>query len=279
MTAPPEVGLNAAAEAPMTAAEVAAFSQPGGPGGPGAQGGPGSPGPLTDTLVQGIRRAAANAPRSGQTAIGPSEVGQPCVRRLAYRCLDWPKTNTTGDPWAAVVGTAVHAWLAAAFAAPEEGGRWLVERRVEVAPGLSGSCDLYDTETDTVIDWKVVGATTMRTYRSQGPRRQYVDQAQLYGRGFERAGFSPKTVALAFLPRAGNLGGLWVWSAPYDPERAKAAVGRLDVVRDLVARVDPERHPRNWSIIPASRGHECTYCPWFSPGSTDLSRGCPGHLD
>ena len=35
--------------------------------------------------------AANNAPRSLQKRIGPSEVGDPCERKLSYKLLDWPE--------------------------------------------------------------------------------------------------------------------------------------------------------------------------------------------
>ncbi len=153
--------------------------------------------------------------------------------------------------------------------------RWLVEQRVEVAPGLGGSCDLYDTHTDTVIDWKVVGATSMRKYKAEGPREQYIVQANLYGLGFENAGYQPKNVALAFIPRGGMLTGMWLWTAPYDRQKALDALARLETIRSAIVTLDPEATPANWAFFPATPGHDCGYCPWFKPGSTDLSLGCP----
>ncbi len=72
---------------------------------------------LTPELQNVIRHAAANAPRSLQSALGPSEVGLPCRRRLAYRLLDWldEKPNPDSDPLPSTMGTAYHAWLAEAF--------------------------------------------------------------------------------------------------------------------------------------------------------------------
>lgn len=252
---------------------MSAFTQPGAGAEPPAD-------PLTSTLVDRIRGAAAAAPRSQQRRIGPSEVDPPCDLRLAYRLMDWPVVSAGGDPWASTVGTAVHAWLADAFEMwnKAEPGRWLVEQRVTVAPGLSGSCDLYDTATNTVIDHKVVGATAMKKYRKSGPRPQYVSQAHLYGLGWENAGRTPERVALAFYARSGNLGDTWVWSAPYDRAHAERALRRLDTVRQLLVTVDPETNPAMWALLPRTPGSECRYCPWFRPGSNELARGCPGDL-
>jgi len=59
-----------------------------------------------------ISEASKWSPRSQQVYIGPSEVGQECVRRLAYKLLDWDKANESGGgSWAANVGTAIHSFL------------------------------------------------------------------------------------------------------------------------------------------------------------------------
>src|SRR5262249_28272716 len=74
----------------------------------------GPAGVLATDVIQAVKYAAANAPRSLQAAPGPSELGTPCTRRLAYKTADWdPKPNSDTDPWASVQGTAVHAWMAA----------------------------------------------------------------------------------------------------------------------------------------------------------------------
>lgn len=243
---------------------------------------------LAGSLREVILAAAAAHPRSQQTALGPSEAGVECPRRLAYRMLDWPLPPGTppsigGDPWPATVGTAIHTWLAGAFGR-DPSGRWLVEQHLTIAPPLvpGGSCDLYDTLTDTVIDHKAVGTESMRTYKASGPRRQYKVQAHLYGLGWELAGRTPRRVALAFYPRGGLLAGLWVWSEPYDRQFALDALTRLTAIRQLVFAVDAggqlEHNPARWALIPAEPSHSCAWCPWYRPGSADLASGCPGDL-
>lgn len=237
---------------------------------------------LTDLIIA----TAANAPRSRQRRIGPSEVGDPCPRRLAYKIMDWPTVNDGGDPWPSIVGTATHDWLAHALERHNqtEPGRFLIEERVHADDGtvsgyrLSGSCDAYDTHTHTVIDHKVVGDSSMRHYRRNGVREQYRIQAHLYGLGWENAGHTPATVALAFYPRGGMLGGLWVWSEPYDRQAALDALTRLGTIRDLLIALDPESRPPMWTHIPATPSGSCRFCPWWRPASTDLSIGCPGEL-
>lgn len=258
------------------------FTQPGDT--PGVE--PDSSEGIRRMLTEIITDTAANAPRSLQRRIGPSEVGDPCPRRLAYKLLDWPATNSGGDPWPSIVGTATHEWLAGALTLHNQTTgtrRFLVEERVEVDDGsvsgyrLGGSCDAYDTATNTVIDHKCVGETAMRKYRNEGIREQYRVQANLYGLGFERAGHRPETVALAFYPRGGMLGGLWVWTDVYDRQLALDALARLRSVRDAVIALDPEARPAMWEHLPATPGSACRFCPFWKPGSTDLAVGCPGN--
>lgn len=233
---------------------------------------------LADLLTTLITTAARNAPRSLQKRIGPSEVGIECARRLAYKWLEWPEVNSGGDPWPSIVGTATHDWLANALEAHNRAlgrTRWLVEQRVHPAPGLSGSCDAYDTDTGTVLDHKIVGETSMRKYRQQ-VRAQYRVQAHLYGLGWENAGHTPRRVALAIYPRGGLLTGLYVWSEPYDRDLALAAIQRLDAIREATNQLRVDEIPENWALIPASPSSDCRYCPWMLPGSRDLATGCPG---
>lgn len=238
------------------------------------------------TLTEIILDASTNAPRSQQRRLGPSEVGDPCPRRLAYKLMDWPAVNDGGDPWPSIVGTATHDWLAQALERHNETTgtrRFLIEERVTVDDGslfgypLSGSCDAYDTATHTVIDHKVIGDSMMRKYKAEGVREQYRVQAQLYGLGWENAGHTPQTVALACYPRGGMLGGLWVWTDVYDRQVALDALQRLQNIRDLLMALDPEARPHLWHQFPAQASSACRFCPFWKPGSTDLTVGCPGN--
>jgi hypothetical protein len=260
---------------------TAMFSQPA----PGPAMQLGQPGADENDAVAGelahiIRDASANAPRSRQSAIGPSEIGVDCDRRIAYKLLDWPKANTGSDPLASIIGTGFHAWAEEAFSRPELGGRFIVEQHLTIAPPLmpGGSCDLYDTLHDRVIDWKVVGDSMLRKYKSEGPREQYRVQGHVYGFGWELLGRTPKEIALAFVPRTGYLSGLWVWREPYDRAIALKALARMYAIRDLIIATDPEANPAMWSVIPAAPSHGCRFCPWHRPGSNDLGAGCPGNL-
>lgn len=237
-----------------------------------------------------IRDAAANAPRSLQRQIGPSEVGTGCTQKLARKLLDWPAVNPGGDPLPSIDGTAFHAWVAEAFERHngQYGGaavaaRWLVETRLEIAPGLAGSCDLgrLEVETNTldVLDWKRSSPRVIAKYRKDGLPPEYQAQPHLYGMGFERLGYVVRNVALVFIPRGGRLEDMWIHTEPYSREKAQAALNRMESVRQALIAVDPETKPDMWSVFPAAPSHMCTYCPYYKPGTTDLSLGCPSEPD
>ena len=165
--------------------------------------------------------------------------------------------------------------MAEAFTA-DKNRNWLVEHRVTVRPGLAGTLDLFDLDSATVIDHKCVGATSMKTRKAEGPTEQQIIQLNVYGYGLEQQGYEVKNIALAFYPLGGMLTGLHTWVGNYDKDVAIAAMLRLDSTINLLAMLDPEDNPERWELIPASGSRNCTYCPWFVPGSTDLSTGCPG---
>jgi hypothetical protein len=239
----------------------------------------GTAGQIATSVIETVRRAAANAPRSLQVEVGPSQLGTPCTRRLGYSILDWdPKPNTDTDPWTSVIGTALHAWLAATYEALNDDGkyRYLIEQRVHLPGGISGSCDLYDRDLGAVIDWKNTSPANVKGYRLGGPGQQYQWQAHLYGLGMQLAGEQVRAVAIVFLPRGGRIDGLHVWSEPYNPAIAVAALKRYQTVREFLWTLDPETHPGRWAWLPTADAH-CNYCPFHLPGSADLSQGCPGH--
>jgi hypothetical protein len=242
----------------------------------------GTAGTIATEVTDMVKHAAAWAPRSQQRAAGPSELGTPCTRRLGYRLTDHdPKPNSDTDPWASVIGTSVHAWMADIYTAENRHlgrERYLVERRIWLPGGIKGSLDLYDRDICAVIDWKVVGLDPLKKYRRDGPGPQYRTQFHLYGLGMQLAGETPQHVAGAFLPRGGRIDGLHVWSEPYDPQVAVQALKRLQALREFHITLDPENNPAHWSLLATADAH-CAYCPFYLPGSADLSKGCPGHQE
>lgn len=241
---------------------------------------------ITKSVIENIRRAAEQAPRSQQTAIGMSEVGDPCTRKIAYKITDWLdiKPNGASDPWASVQGTALHAWMEETYRAENQRlgrERYLIEATVQVPTQwgpLSGHSDLYDRDLGAVIDWKHSSPTRISHYKAHGPGPTYRAQAHLYGYGQSLAGETVEHVAIVFLPRAVTLSGVHVWTEPYDQHVAETALQRLDTIRQSILALDPETHPERWAMFPTA-GSACRFCPWHLPGSTDLARGCPGDPD
>lgn len=233
--------------------------------------------PLRQALTDFIIARHEATPRHQQVELGPSEVGHPCMKRMAYGMMDAPKCNPPFDPLASIIGTATHTWLeSAATHANEQLGRqrWLTETRVEVAPGLSGSCDLYDTDTATVIDWKVPGTLRFTKYK-KNPGPVYINQVFMYGLGFENAGYPVETVAIALVPRGKSLKSMHVWSQPYDREVALAALKRRTAVIEMLAEFDVENHPDRYAWFPTAQ-YDCEFCPWWSPRPDDSGRQCGG---
>lgn len=240
----------------------------------------GAPGLLADELLHTIRQQIRSHPRSQQAAVGPSEVGTDCTRRLAYKLAGVPQVNAHDDAWKPTVGTAVHTWLADSFTEANAGqaaARWLVELRVDVGEAggraVVGSVDLYDRVTATCIDWKVVGAASLKAKKAAGhPGRQYATQLHLYARGLVRRGLPVDTVMLVALPQNADLNASWTWHQPYDEQVAVDALARLDTVAGLVATGGAAAA----AVLPTADAW-CSFCPWFAPAATDLTSGCPGH--
>lgn len=230
---------------------------------------------LEQRIARIIRGSDSNKPRSKQVSIGPSEVGEPCLRKLAYKLIQVQKVNTFSDPWPAISGTAIHEWLATAFGETDE-GNWLTEHRVTARPGLSGTVDLFDIDNGIVIDHKCVGATSMKARKTDGPTRQQLVQLMIYGYGLEQQGHKVNKVALAFYPLGGMLSGLHVWLGDYDEQLALEAMARIDDLITLLTAADVEENPENWQLIPAEPSRNCNFCPWYSPEATDLTKGCAG---
>ena len=237
---------------------------------------------LADKIQQVISTRSANAPRSKQRAIGLSEVGEACVRKTAYKLLDWKKTNGSTDPWPSISGTAIHAWLAEAFDDVydgEENKLYLVEHPVKVNDELGGTVDLFDIEAGMVIDHKCVGASAMKSRKKDGMTHQQRVQINLYGLGLENAGYEVRQVALAFYPLGGRLDGLHTIVEPYSRQLANDSIARFKDAQALLWQLDPQNVPSNWGLIPATTSRMCMYCPFYLPSSLNLSAGCPGEVD
>lgn len=222
----------------------------------------------------------ANSARSRQAAPGPSEIAIPCDRRLGYRVAGLPGKPDGRVKWAPLIGTAVHALIAEALAADNEAAgreRWLIEQRVQPGLGVSGSCDAYDTDTDTVVDWKVVGPTRLDHYRRHGPGPQYEGQIHIYGLGWHNAGRRPRWVRIVFLSRSTDYDDAYEWTAPYDRALAEAAIDRLHRITTLLSGLRVDANPGLWGAVPASPDSKtCRWCPYYRRGGPADETGCPG---
>jgi hypothetical protein len=223
-----------------------------------------------------VEQAITRHPRSQQTRIGPSELGTPCTRCLAFKLAGVPEQR---DPaWLPTVGTAVHAWLADTFTQANRGldvARWLVEMTVDVGDvdgtAITGSSDLFDRVTATVIDHKVVGPTTLKTAKA-GPSAVYRTQLHLYGRGFTRRGLPVDQVAIWYVPRnAVTLDQAVFWSEPYDESVALAALARADALAKAIRLVGVDQVVAGMSTTPG-----CYSCPGF-PRADGTRAQVPGH--
>lgn len=212
---------------------------------------------LGDRIADDLRAMArdydAAAHRSQQKHLGPSQIGSPCTRCLARHALGRSVQREFDDPWCRTIGTAVHAWLDAAALhhnTANDRARYYPELRIhpdeELLPS-GGNCDLYDEDTRTVVDHKIVGAEPLRKYRLNGPGPQYRVQAHLYGLGYVRAGHTVDHVAVAFWQRGGRLSDLYVWTEPYDEDVARTALERWRTIRDQALAVGPAILP----LLPA----------------------------
>ena len=189
-----------------------------------------------------IEADIANDPRTLQTALGPSEVGCACDRCL-IRMLAGDKGTEIGVPWLPALGRAVHEsfelavnrhMLAQMDAGVKDfGEEWVTEGKAEVGhingELITGHSDVFHKPTGTVVDYKVCGTTTLKKIRADlsGVSLTYQRQAHMYGRGWARAGYHVRAVAIWFVPRNGfTLSQGRVWAAPYDEQVAIQALDR-----------------------------------------------------
>lgn len=223
--------------------------------------------PLWLELRDRIEHHGANLPRNLQRVIGPSEVGIDCDRCLGHKLAQSRKRE--GFSWRPFIGTVMHDALAGIF----DGGVYTPEQRVSVGEidgmEVNGSSDLYVLEDAAVVDWKVVGPTTLKGVRARGASQQYRTQLQLYGRGWARAGFRVDRVVICYLPRnAASLNDTLWWSEPYDEAVAVAALERATVLA-VAGRT------LGWDVVlpQLKRTPGCFDCPRYGPLPTDPKPG------
>lgn len=223
--------------------------------------------PIREWVQETIWAAAVGRPRSRQAAIGFSEYGQVCERRLAYAAGEFPKVNTP-DPWRADVGTAVHAHLAGVLARLNAGsGRFVIEAPVEYR-GVIGTADLYDRRRRMVLDWKTTTSHSRKMRQAGGPTYQELLQVAGYARGIEARGEVVATLAIIVLPVDLELTDIRAWVTTFDDDlraQVDTAIDRLEAIRGLEPAV---AHPTPTSL--------CGWCPWHQSTARDPHNACQG---
>jgi len=261
---------------------------------------------LLNDLKYMITQYDAEKPRSQQLLPGPSGAAHPCMRHHAYaisrarkRFLGIPEArglNRFNNPLPSIQGTAMHEWLEKAVEAANrrltEAGkplRWLSETHLIIRPEerdeegnvlreqLAGTCDLYDVQTKTVIDWKNPGATAHKKVVEHGLGEVYRGQAHLYGAGFVKLGFPVETVGVVFIPKGGTMRGIHMEREPYNPELVEEILARLDDVEYRMKVLDVENNPNNFLRIPTTP-LDCNYCHWWEPKNPQGPFQCEGKL-
>lgn len=226
--------------------------------------------PYADWLRELLWNTSATHPRSQQSSIGPSQLGLACSRQIGYQIAGTAPVNFSVEPMPSLVGTGMHFWLADVFRRQAPPGRYLVEHSVTYR-GVSGTLDLYDRRTASVIDWKFPRRATVRRTLSEGPPRHYLWQLQTYAAGLQSDGEAPARVAVVYVPVDGSLTDVAAWSYPVNTAQADDAIDRLETVRRELAAAE---HP---GALPAQPSRLCPWCPYQRPGWTgDLDTACPG---
>ena len=242
--------------------------------------------PLTEQVKEEIREMVEhyerNRPRSLQKALGPSEIGHPCHRKLAYSIAEAndiarvPHTNVFGDVMPTFQGSAAHERMEKVLAEWNEKlgrERYISERRLEVWPGLTGSCDCYDKDRKLVLDWKFLGRGSFDKYRRAGFSLTYRRQVQLYGQGYVNAGYEVDAVGIMAFPRAGTLAGAFTRIWDFEPRVWQYVQQQWAETLALIDILDVEHHPERLESF-ATTPENCQFCPWFAPAAG--RPGCPG---
>lgn len=227
----------------------------------------GTPTTTLDDIRHIIEHAINHQPRTLQATIGPSELGNPCDHCLAAKLAGWEK-NANGS-WLPFVGTATHDHIAAIFALHElydDTRRFISEHKVTVGhlagKPITGTCDLYDAATGTVVDFKIVGKTTLDKARRHGPTPVYRTQVNLYGLGWANAGAPVHHVAIYYLPRnATTLAAAVPWAEAHNPDLAHAALERASRLHaNLTAMASVSTEARDQWITSLPRDPDCWDC-------------------
>lgn len=223
-------------------------------------------------IVEAITAHEQNRPRTLQTAVGCSALGTPCDRQLAFRINGSQPVRARETSWVATIGISVHAYLETIFSA---GDRWLSEVPVKVTHGsvsIPGTVDLYDKETKTVVDFKVVADTTLSNARAGRVSDQYLTQVNLYALGLHQLGHPVDNVAIFFLPKTKELSAGVFFERPVDKTLTVLALQRYAAIKIAL-----DNNAKVTDFAPTNA--PCDWCDWYDPtaAATDV-KSCRGVL-
>lgn len=186
-------------------------------------------------LMEEVAQALANQPRNLQARPGPSEIGEVCDRTLIGKLLEVPEAEQ-GVNWRAWVGTCMHAGLekifANSFMQACDPPRFLLEQEVTVGMigdwPLVGHCDLFDTASGCVWDWKSKSKTQHLASKRHGMEQKIRVQAHCYGLGIANLGHTVKHVGGIFMRRDGEFTDTFPLFEPFNPQIALDALARAN---------------------------------------------------
>lgn len=235
---------------------------------------------VKDRLKEIIKWADSQDPRTQQVGLGPSELGSECTRYLGYRIAGVKGTNVYMDPWKALVGTAIHAWLEEAVNRYQEHHKsheFITEDVVPIDDLVLGHSDLFFR--NSVWDYKTMSKDKLKHFRQHGPQPKHIDQVQLYGLGQENLGRKVEWVGIIALPRDGWLEDMEVWAVKYDRNHALKVLKRPYEIANTLIELDVENNPSNWAQVPATPSRLCGFCPFYRAGGPADETGCPGDIE
>ena len=115
----------------------------------------------------------------------------------------------------------------------------------------------------------------LKKYRSE-PSEKYRKQIQLYGMGYQNAGYEVEQVCLVAVPRSGFLRDIVCYREPYDPKVALDTLTRYQEIAKLPEQLAVSEDESRWAWIPTGPDPECHFCNYYRPGEPISSTGCPG---
>jgi hypothetical protein len=224
-----------------------------------------------------------NRPRSVQTSLGPSSACNPCDRALVGMMSGF-EGQPDSNPWLAGVGTAVHLIMADMLEEENrKAGReiWLVEKELPIKPPAipKGHGDGFHIPTGMVLDWKILGKTSLDEISKNGPSDTYRTQLHIYGLGYWQLGYKVESVLLACLPRNANpnlpfLHEAVFWKEDFDMDHAVQAVERVEKLHTRARELKATSNIKKLQLVPATPGKACFFCP-FKGNKT----ACPDAVD